>query len=133
MSLLSIDLKPSARQLRQFSAAALPALPLIGWIWGALPDVLWKLAAVGLAIAVVGLVVPCLIRPLYIVACVVAIPIGFVVGELAMLLTYVLVFLPIGIVFHLLRRDALAIRRKTDSYWVQREAQKPPASYYRQY
>lgn len=134
MTLVEVNWKPTGRQLRQFGVISLVALPLLGWLWGGGAQVVAALAAVGLAIAVIGLAVPAAIRPVYLAMTLVAVPIGIVLGELAMLLIYFGLFLPIGLVFRLVRRDALErkLDRSAPSYWRLKKQPRGPASYFRQ-
>ena len=64
-----------------------------------------------------------------------AAPIGMILGELSMLLIYFCVFLPIGILFRLLRRDTLQLRmnRNQETYWQSKTDPQELASYYRRF
>lgn len=133
MSLVEFNWQPSNRQLRQFGAVSLFALPAIGWFWSASPKTVAILATVGLAIAVVGWIWPKLIKPIFIGLAVVATPIGMVLSELIILLIYGLLFVPMAFCFRLMGRDALKRKGgKQDSYWEQVKQPKDLASYYRQ-
>jgi hypothetical protein len=135
MKLVEINWHPSPRQLRQFGGICLVALPLIGWFWDASLPVLGILALMGLAVAVASWLIPQSVKLLFLGLSIVAIPIGLVVGELAMLAIFFLVFLPIGIVFQLLKRDALQVRfdRNSETYWQPKKQPKDVANYYRQF
>lgn len=136
MSLVEIIWNPSDRQLRQFGLVALVALPLAGWVWGGVGTGLFcATIAAGALAAVVGLVCPRLLKPLFLALSLAAAPIGLIVSELAMLLIFVVVFLPIGLVFRLLGRDPLARRldRQAASYWEPKKPSAGPASYLRQW
>ena len=134
MKLIAINWHPNDRQLRQFGIICLVALPLVGWIWGAGSSTLGVLAGIGLLLAVAGIVKPRILAPLFLGLTLVATPIGMVLGELAMLLIYFTIFLPIGLAFRLLKRDALRLKidRDTASYWQAKKQPKNMASYYRQ-
>ena len=135
MSLVEINWSPTSRQLRQFGALCIFALPLIGWLWGGSPSCLAVLLGVGSMIAAMAWRKPQLIRPLFVGLMVIAAPIGMVMGELSMLSIYFCIFLPIGLVFRMLRRDPLQrkIDRTTDSYWQLKTEPKDVASYYRRF
>lgn len=62
-------------------------------------------------------------------------PIGLVIGEVAILSIYYAVFLPIGLVFRLCGRDTLqrSFDRQAASYWQSKERPKSAAQYYRQF
>ena len=134
MALVELNWTPKDRQLRQFGVICLVALPLVGWLWGGGLQIVGWLAAAGFTLAVAGLVVPKTLKPLFVLLSIVATPIGMLIGELAMLAIYFGVFLPIGLCFRLLKRDALRLKLNRDAttYW---HAKKPPRgapSYYRQ-
>lgn len=134
MSLVQANFKPSDRQLRQFGTICLFALPLLGWLWSASLSVLMMLAGVGALIAVVSWVVPKLIGPLFIGLMLITVPIGMVVSELAMLLVYITVFLPIGCFFKITGRDRLQLKfdRNSATYWQPKQQPTSVKSYYRQ-
>ena len=134
MKLLEFNRNPSDRQLRQFGGMLLLALPLVGWLWGATGAILATLALAGLLLAAVGMVLPKLMWPLFIVLMVIAMPIGFVVGELSMIVIYFGLFLPMGLAFRAIGRDALNLKRdrNTDSYWQVKKQPQNVVSYYRQ-
>jgi len=134
MKLIEFNFSPTDRQLRQFGAISMFALPLVGWIWGLSGNVLMGLAMTGAVIATAGFVVPKLVLPLFVGLMVIATPIGFVVGELAMIMIYFGLLLPIGLFFRLIGRDALALKldRNADSYWSPKKQPNSVASYYRQ-
>ena len=134
MKLIECNWEPSNRQLRQFGIVCLFALPLVGWLWGGGGEVVRLLAMVGLLLAIAGFACPRTLKPVFIALTIVATPIGMVIGELAMLLVYFGVFLPIGLVFRAMNRDALQLKfdSRARTYW---QAKKPPggaADYYRQ-
>jgi hypothetical protein len=135
MKLIDIQWQPTDRQLRQFGLITFAVLPLLGWLWGGSPQLIETLAIIGSVVAGVGLILPQSLKYLFIGLSVAATPVGLVVGELAMLLIYFCVFLPIGIVFRLTGRDSLQLRgpRSRQSYG---EAKPQPASlksYFRQW
>ena len=134
MSLVQINFDPEVRQLRQFGCICLIALPGIGWLWGAGQTLLIILAAIGLVMAIAGFVFPAAVKPFFLGLSLIAAPIGMVVGEIAMMAVYYLVFMPIGLVFRLLRRDALQLKidRSSSTYWQDKARPADAASYYRQ-
>lgn len=135
MSLIEINWSPSLRQLRQFGVLGLIAVPLIGWLWGASLAVLGMLVGVGGAMATVAWIRPRWLRPVFVGLMIAAAPIGMILGELSMWLIYFCVFLPIGIVFRLLRRDALqfTMKRNQETYWQSKTDPRELASYYRRF
>jgi hypothetical protein len=135
MKLVEINWNPSVRQLRQFGVICLFALPLIGWTWNATPTTLGVLVAIGLIVAAASLRIPKAIKPVFLGLCIVAMPIGMVIGELAMLLIFFGVFLPIGLVFRARRRDALQLHfdRNAHTYWQPKKQPASANSYYRRF
>jgi hypothetical protein len=79
-------------------------------------------------------VLPKALKPLFVALSLAATPIGIVIGEVAMLLVYFGVFLPIGLLFRLKGRDALErnIDRSAKSYFRPKRQPADPAHYYRQ-
>ena len=135
MKLIQANWNPAPRQLRQFAATCLIVAPLLGWLWGAPSDVLFGLVAAGLIVGLVGFAVPVSVKPLYLALMAVTAPIGMILGELAMLTIYFGLFLPMGLVFRLSRRDALQLKldRSRSSYWQPKPQPKHITSYYRQF
>ena len=66
---------------------------------------------------------------------VLAFPIGWTVSLLLLALVYYAVFTPIAVVFRLIGRDALVLRRQPDaaSYWREHEAPADVRRYFRQF
>ncbi len=134
MKLVEINWRPSDSQLRQFGILSLIALPAIGWLWGAGNTVLGMLTATGILFASIGLVIPSLLKPVFLTLSMAAMPVGLVIGELAILTIYFGIFLPLGLIFRLIGRDALQrqVDRSCDSYWERKGRPANVASYYRQ-
>jgi hypothetical protein len=78
---------------------------------------------VGAVLILGGLAVPRALAPVYRVWMTAAIAMGFVMTRVLLTLAFALVFVPVGLVFRLLRRDALAQRpdRAAPSYWLRHE------------
>ena len=112
----------------------LVALPLLAWLWLGSLTMIATLAVIGLMMAVAAWVYPRAIAPLFIGLMLITAPIGMVVGELAMFLIYITVFMPIGIFFRITKRDGLQLKldRKASSYWQPKRQPRSVASYYRQ-
>jgi hypothetical protein len=134
MRLVDVNWNPTNRQLRQFAVVWPIALPLAGWLWGAGSADQCLLFASGAAIALAGWLYPPTARPAFLALSVAGAPIGMVVGELALLLIYFAVFVPIGLSFRLAKRDALQRRlnREAKTYWQPKKRPVCVASYYRQ-
>lgn len=135
MKLVEMNWTPSPRELRQFGVIALVALPLLGWMWGAGTTLLIILGVSGGLLAVLGLVAPPLVKPVYVGLCLITLPIGLVVGEVLMAVVFYGVFLPIGLVFKLIGRDGLELQidRGCKSYWSAKKQPANAASYFQQW
>jgi len=134
MALLETNWNPSSRQLRQFGGLCLVLLPLLAWLWSGNSTVITILAMIGSLIALIAWVYPKAIAPLFVGLMLITMPIGMVVGELAMFLIYMTVFLPIGIYFRITSRDRLRLKldRQATTYWQPKRQPSSVASYYRQ-
>lgn len=135
MKLVEMNWSPGAQELRQFGLIALVAFPFLGWIWGAGPLLLKILGACGVVLAVLGFVAPVVVKPVYIGLCLLTMPIGLIVGELMMALVFYGVFLPIGLVFRVMGRDALQLQldRGAVTYWTVKKRPNGAASYFQQW
>lgn len=134
MKLIETNWNPTNRQLRQFAIICIAALPLVGWFWGGQGETLIFLGLAGLLIGTTGILMPRVVKPLFLGLMIAAMPIGLLMGEVALLLIYFGVFVPIGLIFRILKRDALhlEIRRNADTYWQSKKQPGQAASYYRQ-
>jgi hypothetical protein len=137
MSLLRLNLNPSARDLRVFSVLWLMFLGgfgAIAWHRGASNAALiWWLVAI--AVAVPGMIWPRRVRLVYLGATYAAWPIGYVVSTLILAAFYFLVLMPVGLIMRGLGRDPLERRfePKRTSYWESRGPAPSGSSYFRQY
>ena len=134
MKLIEINWNPTDRQLRQFGAISLFALPLAGWLWSGSWQTIILLFVVGCAFALVGAVAPIALKPVFLTLTIIATPIGMVFGEIMLPLIYFGVFLPMGLISYLMKRDALELKidRQATTYWQPKKPPSGPASYYRQ-
>ena len=144
MSLIELNREPSVRQLRQFGAASLVMLPLLTWWWGSDSlklggggDARWigGAAAVGGLLALLSWIYPKAVKPVFLGLSLLTLPIGLVMGELILLMIFFGVFLPIGFIFILLRRDGLERRFSPDaaSYWRPKAQAEKPSDYFHQW
>ena len=124
------------RQLREFSLAWLVFFCALGiWQWFGDGDVtaLLTFCAIGCSVGLAGLLRPLTIKPLFLFAMAIALPIGWVMNRLVLGLLFFGLFTPVGWFFRRLRRDPLRLRKPDiGSYW---SPAPPPAdthSYFRQ-
>ncbi|MGA7304682.1 MAG: SxtJ family membrane protein [Rhodothermales bacterium] len=127
------SLDTSRKSLRSFGLLVGGLLTLLGcWlIWrseslgllleGRLrPDA--ALVITGLALVVVGIASPLLLRPLYYIWMALAIALGAVMTRVVLSLVFVMLIVPIGLVMKLAGRDTLHRRHDASlrSYWISR-------------
>jgi hypothetical protein len=137
MALVQINWKPKPRELRQFAALWLVFFGLIGaylrFVGGAptAAAVLWAISLVG----VVGMLAPSFVRPLYVVWMGLAMPIGWLVSHLLLLVMYYLVLTPIGLIMRACGYDPLERRfdRTAKSYWYDQEPTTGFEQYFKQF
>ena len=92
MRWVEINWIPSERQLRQFGWISLVAFPLLGWIWSASQQTQFWLVGLGVGLAGTGVMVPRALKPVFVGLMLLALPIGMVISEVAMVLIYIGVF-----------------------------------------
>jgi ABC-type uncharacterized transport system permease subunit len=136
---IPINRNPTRSQLRWFAALVFPLF----WLWVAflvhrraeLPRVAIAIAAVALAISIVGLVSPAFMRRVWIGMMVGLSPIGWVMSHLILGVIYYLVVTPVGLALRAAGRDPLNRRfdRDAKSYWIDRREQPEVERYFRQY
>jgi hypothetical protein len=144
MGLLGINRNPSERHLRQFGWCALAALALLGWArTGWAPPAAWDssqrvviawLLTAGALLAGLGQFRPRALRPLFVMAALITLPLGMVLGEVILVVVFFFVFTPMAVLFRLIGRDSLRRRREPTvaSYWLPRAQPQDPLQYYRQ-
>ena len=115
-----IPRRPSIRMLRQFGALlAVVSLSMAAWRGSHGGD--WRaLAAVAVMAAGVTLVRPQALRPVFVGWMMLAFPIGWVVGRVALAIIFFGVFMPVGMVLRLIGRDPLRRHRAEGTYWTPR-------------
>lgn len=137
MALLDVNWKPSQRELKQFAMLWIGFFGLIGvyvlWRNDSLraAAVLWIVAAAGLA----GVVRPSVFRPVYLVWMTLALPIGWTVSHLLLVIVFYVVVTPIGLLMKLVGYDPLRrqLDRSAKSYWITHETPADAAQYFKQY
>ncbi len=144
MAAIRVNWKPTDRQLRQFGLIGLAAVPVIGWVFSGSPAISTWInepptvmiggAVVGLILGLLAWLRPGSLKTVFIGMTLLAFPIGLVVSELIILLIYITVFVPVGLVFRCIGRDAL--QRQIDpgatTYWMPKKSPKDAESYFRQ-
>ena len=138
MALIDVNWNPPPRQLRQFAGLFLVVFGGLGTLSYfddkplLVSQILWGLSAV---VGITGLLLPPLVRPVYVVMMAVALPIGFVVSSVLMVVIYYLILTPIGLAMRLFGYDSMR-RRSRDgvkSFWIARPRTTDVRRYFRQY
>jgi hypothetical protein len=93
------------------------------------------IGALAVVIGGLGLARPQLIRPIFVGWMVLAFPIGWTISLVLLGLVYYGLFLPIGLVFRLVGRDALQLRPRPNltTYWTSRPEVADVRRYFRQF
>ena len=137
MALLDVNWNPSRRELKQFALLWIGFFALIGVY------LLWARESLGAAAAcwvvatlgIVGYLLPGILRPVYILWMALALPIGWTISHLLLLMVYYLVLTPIGFSMRLLGYDPL--NRDFDpsakSYWIPHDPSSEPSRYFKQF
>jgi len=146
--MIDFEWNPRTLQLRIFGVAS-GAIAAGGAAWAYLaigdPDAAlgasaarWVAGAAVVVAVFCGVAVaiaPSLLRPLWLLLSALALPVGYVLSFVALAAIFYGVVTPIGLVFRVLGRDALARRRDphAETYWVRREPRPDAARYFRQF
>ena len=140
MNWSDIPRHPSPRMLRQFGGLAAGICLLMaatavfpGAAGGIRPVGTWAWLAVGLAVGALTVLRPTALRLIFVGWLILAFPIGWLVGRLALALMFFGLFTAVGLVFRMIGRDVLGRRRAAGSYWTARGQSPTPADYLRQY
>ena len=135
-SLVSINFKPDARELRKFGLTMIIGFALIGGIlfWReahVLAYFAWTFGGVTGLLALTGTAAG---LPLYWLWMGIAFVMGSIIGPIVLAICYYGVVTPIALIMRLGGRDALLLRKlDTDSYWVDIDAPSDVESYERQF
>lgn len=139
MAVISINWKPSSRELRWFGALLMLFVVVVAGFWN------WKtgqeagpiiLVGVGWAIGLVGLVAPQAIRWVYVGWMVAAFPIGWGISHLLLAAIFFGVIMPIGLILRVLGRDPMrkSFDRSASTYWIARPTEPTDSKrYFRQF
>lgn len=122
MVLVDIQAKPSASMQRWFGLSLTALLLIVAAACrGVSPLLAIAVAVVAVVVCVAYYLVPATRLPIIRTWQVITYPIAFVVSHLLLLVTYLGVFLPVGIVMRLLGHDPLQLKDDDrDSYWNER-------------
>jgi hypothetical protein len=139
MSLVDINWRPEKQDLRKFGLIAVVVLGAISILLrfvfqteSTLPAVLF---IAGIFIFIISLISAKATRIIYLALTLAALPIGLVINVLLMGVFYFLILTPLGLAFRAFGRDVLNRRfeAQANSYWVRRQQNKTPESYFHQF
>ena len=138
MNWSDISFTPPTRTLRQFAGiwtVFFGALALSQWLRHDSPGTGLALAALALTVGPLGLWRPQTVRGVYVGMMVLTFPVGWVVARIILAGLYYGVFTPVGLLFRLVGRDVLCLRRRPElaTYWVDKPAPVDVGSYFRQF
>ncbi len=120
--MIAIQWNPSTKQLRQFAGIWFPAFcALVGWSIGhktghwSEVEIGWVLAGL---LSVGGLILPALMRPIFVGLILLTFPIGWVVSHLLLGLIFYGVVTPIGLILRIIGHDPLQLKKPSgNSVW----------------
>ena len=138
MALIEVNTNPTRRQLAVFGASWLVFVSAVGMLVAFRAEsltgacVLWAVAG---AVPLAGLLVPGLLRVVYVAMAYAAFPVGWVVSIVVLAIVYFAVITPMGVLMRLLGRDPMTRRfdAQAETYWVPHRTRDEPESYFRQF
>ena len=139
MAVIEANRNPSRRELNLFGFIWMGFFLLVaGGLWLKLhaPSVPVALAALAVAVPVLGWAAPSFMRVVYVGLSYVAWPIGFVVSHVLLGAVYYLLVTPIGLIMRAVGYDPMHRRfdPEAPSYWIERDgSERDPRSYFRQF
>jgi hypothetical protein len=136
--MIDINWKPSKRELRQFAGMWLVFFGALGsfFLYKAGVDGAGKwLCLLAVAFGLPGLMLPSIMRPIYIVWMALAFPIGWTVSHLLLGAIFYLIITPIGLTLRLFGHDPMERKLDTEraSYWIEHRTGDDPSTYFRQF
>lgn len=121
--------------LRQFAGLWIVFFGAIGgWQWYKGSD--WGPWIVGVALigGGAGLIQPKVLKPIFVVWMILAFPIGWLVSHTMLLLMFVCVFTPLGLLLRMGGHDPLRLKKpKGDTFWSPKTQQQDPSRYLKQF
>ncbi|HHL71593.1 MAG TPA: hypothetical protein ENJ29_03690 [Bacteroidetes bacterium] len=119
-----IALQSTTKQLREFGITMGVVIGLVSAYLYWSGNAAWQtVAAVAGVFAAVGLVLPVVLKPLYSLWMSFAVVMGFVMTRVILTLLFSIVFVPVGLMIRLLRKDPLneRIEPSAKTYWHKRD------------
>ena len=125
------------RQVRDFSlmwGVVWIAFAIKRWIAaGGVTTGIVALVAIGVVVAILGLVRPRMVSPLFTAAMGLTAPLSWVMNRVVLGLLFCVLFVPVGWLFRRMKRDPLKLRKpEVSSHWTPAPPPPSPTSYLRQ-
>lgn len=135
--MITVNLNPSQKELRQFGWIAIVLLPTFGIVLslrGTNVGVSAALCAIGAVLFITAVIRPRSLRAVYVGLAVATAPIGWLVSHLVLIFLFCAVLTPIALLWRVRGRDVLVVRRSrsTKSYWRVRRDMPRMESYFHQ-
>jgi hypothetical protein len=133
-----VQFKPTNKVLRQFAAAWLIFFLVwagVQWLKRGHPTAAMILGALAVLVGGLGLMVPTMIRWIYIGCMILAFPVGWVVSQVVLAVMFYCVITPVALLFRLRNRDLLHRVPPTDqgTFWTAKSLPEDVRQYFRQY
>lgn len=130
------NLDLSSKSIRHFSLliSAVAVVAAILMVWkGSVKTNSFYLIGFAIIFAIVGSLLPAIIRPIYKVWMGFAFSLGWIMTRILLSLIFYIIITPIGLILRLMGKDFLNIRahKQVDSYWIKRSEQKTDAEQYK--
>ena len=137
MNWSDVTRKPEQKVLRQFAGLCLGVGVGVA-VWrssrGAIDWGTYAAGGLGLGVGLLGIAWPSAIRWVYSGWMMAAFPIGWTISRLVVALMFFALFTPVALLFRLIGRDALRIRRpRQQSFWLPKRQPNRVQEYLRQY
>ncbi len=139
MALVSLNLKPSNKQLRDFGLIGLCMCTVIGLLLlglGKIPPLgLLVLFLIGLVMFVLSRISDALIKPVYLAMVILTFPIGWIISHLVMGLFFYVIVTLIAVLFKIIGRDPLYRKfdSQADTYWLPYKNKRSAKDYFHQF
>lgn len=138
MALVSLNLKPKKKILKDFGDVGMAMLIVIGLIffWRNIVEIrgLVVFCLVGLGLYTASRISTALVKPIYLTLIVVTFPIGWLISHLVMAIFYYGIITPVALFFKLKKRDALyrSYDPKATTYWFDHDKKRTQKDYFNQ-
>jgi hypothetical protein len=118
------EISSDKKSVRKFGIIlAVILLIVAGFMWRK-DNALWiEFAGTAMVVGIIAVALPLWIKPVYYGMTVFSIVIGYFVSRLVLSVLFFLLFMPVGILTRIFRKDLLdkEIRREAPTYWLKKE------------